>query len=108
MFLIPSSLGIGWYSRLQSWKDDIVINSVETTWQWEQKLVTIPWYTEIYFERAYTDVKDKTIFGSTVLLFAERSNTQHARVKAKTVIIKAVQGTCLRTNWCEVLLLHKS
>ena len=46
--------------------------------------------------------------GSTVLLFAERSNTQHARVKAKTVIIKAVQGTCLRTNWCEVLLLHKS
>ena len=24
------------------------------------------------------------------------------------VIIKAVQGTCLRTNWCEVLLLHKS
>ena len=42
------------------------------------------------------------------LLFAERSNTQHARVKTKTVIIKAVQGTCLRTNWCEVLLLHKS
>ena len=26
----------------------------------------------------------------------------------KFVIIKAVQGTCLRTNWCEVLLLHKS
>ena len=49
-----------------------------------------------------------TIFGSTVLLFAERSNTQHATVKAKTVIIKAEQGTCLRTNWCEVLLLHKS
>ena len=24
------------------------------------------------------------------------------------VIIKAVQGTCLRSNWCEVLLLHKS
>ena len=42
------------------------------------------------------------------LLFAERSNTQHARVKTKTVIIKAVQDTCLRTNWCEVLLLHKS
>ena len=47
------------------------------------------------------------------LLFAERSNTQHARVKTKTVIIKTViiktvQGTCLRTNWCEVLLLHKS
>ena len=53
---------------------------------------------EIYFERAYTDVKDKAVFGSTVLLFAERSNTQHARAKAKTVIIKAVQGTCLRTN----------
>ena len=44
-------------------------NSVETTWQRERKLVTISWYTEIYFERAYTDVKDKTIFGSTVLLF---------------------------------------
>ena len=42
------------------------------------------------------------------LLCAERSNTQHARVKTKTVIIKAVQDTCLRTNWCEVLLLHKS
>ena len=26
----------------------------------------------------------------------------------KFVIIKAVQGTCLRTNWCEVLLLHRS
>ena len=26
----------------------------------------------------------------------------------KFVIIKAVQGTCLRSNWCEVLLLHKS
>ena len=26
----------------------------------------------------------------------------------KFVIIKTVQGTCLRTNWCEVLLLHKS
>ena len=24
------------------------------------------------------------------------------------VIIKAVQSTCLRTNWCEVLLLQKS
>ena len=44
-------------------------NSVETTWQRERKLVTISWYTEICFERAYTDVKDKTIFGSTVLLF---------------------------------------
>ena len=44
-------------------------NSVETTRQRERKLVTISWYTEIYFERAYTDVKDKTIFGSTVLLF---------------------------------------
>ena len=44
-------------------------NSVETTWQRERKLVTIPWYTEIYFEWACTDVKDKTIFGSTVLLF---------------------------------------
>ena len=42
------------------------------------------------------------------LLCAERSNTQHARVKTKTVIIKAVQGTCLRTSWCEVLLLHIS
>ena len=36
-------------------------NSVETTRQRERKLVTISWYTEIYFERAYTDVKDKTI-----------------------------------------------
>ena len=44
-------------------------NSVETTRQRERKLVTISWYTEICFERAYTDVKDKTIFGSTVLLF---------------------------------------
>ena len=44
-------------------------NSVETTWQRERKLVTISWYTEICFERAYTDVKNKTIFGSTVLLF---------------------------------------
>ena len=44
-------------------------NSVETTRQRERKLVTISWYTEIYFERACTDVKDKTIFGSTVLLF---------------------------------------
>ena len=44
-------------------------NSVETTRQRERKLVTISWYTEIYFERAYTDVKDKTIFGSTALLF---------------------------------------
>ena len=44
-------------------------NSVETTRQRERKFVTISWYTEIYFERAYTDVKDKTIFGSTVLLF---------------------------------------
>ena len=26
----------------------------------------------------------------------------------KFVIIKAVQGTCLRTNWCELLLLHRS
>ena len=42
------------------------------------------------------------------LLFAERSNTQHARVKTKTVIIKIVQGTCLITNWCKVLLLHRS
>ena len=32
----------------------------------------------------------------------------HARVKTKTVIIKTVQGTCQGTNWCEVLLLHKS
>ena len=44
-------------------------NSVETTQQRERKLVTISWYTEIYFERAYTDVKDKTVFGSTALLF---------------------------------------
>ena len=44
-------------------------NSVETTWKRERKLVTISWYTEIYFERAYTDFKDKIIFGSTVLLF---------------------------------------
>ena len=36
-------------------------NSVETIRQRERKLVTISWYTEIYFERAYTDVKDKTI-----------------------------------------------
>ena len=26
----------------------------------------------------------------------------------KFVIIKAVQDTCLRTNWCEMLLLHRS
>ena len=26
----------------------------------------------------------------------------------KFVIIKAVQSTSLRTNWCEVLLLHRS
>ena len=44
-------------------------NSEETTRQRERKIVTISWYTEIYFERAYTDVEDKTIFGSTALLF---------------------------------------
>ena len=32
----------------------------------------------------------------------------HARDTAILVNVKAVQGTCLRTNWCEVLLLHKS
>ena len=41
-------------------------------------------------------------------LFEAHSNIHHAKVKTKTVIVKAVQGTCLRTNWCEVLLLHKS
>ena len=40
-------------------------------------------------------------------LFEAHSNIHHARVKTKSVIIKPVQGTCLRLNWCEVLLLHK-
>ena len=52
-------------------------NSVETTWQRERKLVTIPWYTEVYFERAYTDVKDKTIFGSTVSFILSQANKRH-------------------------------
>ena len=42
------------------------------------------------------------------ILFIKHSNIHHARVKTKSVIVKAVQGTCLWTNWCEVLLLHKS
>ena len=55
-----------------------------------------------------TDVKEETaICVHSRLLFVERANT-HARVKTKIVIIKAVQGTCIRTNWCEVLLLRKS
>ena len=41
------------------------------------------------------------------LLFVAHSHIHHVRVKTKLVIIKAVQGTCLRTNWCEVLLLHQ-
>ena len=53
------------------------ISSVETTWQRERKLVTIPWYTEIYFERAYTDVKDKKIFGSTVSFILSQANKRH-------------------------------
>ena len=48
--------------------------------------------------------RDSVWFHSRLLV--ERSNIHHARVKAKLVIIKAVQGTCLRTNWCEVLLLQ--
>ena len=49
-------------------------------------------------------------FGSTADFYSKSTLTyiHHARVKAKLVIVKAVQGTCLRTNWCEVLLLHKS
>ena len=42
------------------------------------------------------------------ILFVEHSNIHHARVKAKLVTVKAAQGTCLWTKWCEVLLLHKS
>ena len=53
------------------------ISSVETTWQRERKLVTIPWCTEIYFERAYTDVKDKKIFGSTVSYILSQANKRH-------------------------------
>ena len=41
-------------------------------------------------------------------LFVEHSNIPHVIVKARLLIVKAVQDTCLRTNWCEVLLLHKS
>ena len=41
-------------------------------------------------------------FGSTANFI------HHARVKAKLVTVKTVQGTCLWTKWCEVLLLHKS
>ena len=37
-------------------------------------------------------------------LFEEHSNINHATVKAKLIVVKAVQGTCLKTNWCEVLL----
>ena len=37
-------------------------------------------------------------------LFEEHSNINHATVKAKLIVAKAVQGTCLKTNWCEVLL----
>ena len=46
-----------------SWTEQQQLGEItlETTWQRERKLVTISWYTEIYFERAYTDVKDKTI-----------------------------------------------
>ena len=49
----------------------------ETTWQRERKLITIPWYTEVYFERAYTYVKDKTIFGSTVSFILSQANKRH-------------------------------
>ena len=66
---------------------------------------------------AYGDLLRASLYGrqgwDSVLvpqqtLFEEDSNIHHAGVKAKLVIVKAVQGTCLRTNWCEVLLLHKS
>ena len=75
----------------------------------ERKLGTISWYTEIYFERACANIKDERAFWfHSRLLFVEHSNIHHATVKAKVVTVKAVRGTCLRTNWCEVLLLHKS
>ena len=49
-------------------------------------------------------------FGSTADFYSKSTLTyiHHARVRAKLVIVKAVQGTCLRTNWYEVVLLHKS
>ena len=40
-----------------------------------------------------------SVWFHSILLFVGRSNIHHARVEAKVVIIKAVQGTCLRTNW---------
>ena len=65
----------------------------------ERKLVTISWHTEICFEWACTDVKEEAAFWAhSGLSFVERSNTQHAKNKTKTVIIKAVHGACLRTN----------
>ena len=53
----------------------------------KRKFVTISWHTEICFELVCADVKEETAFWfHGKLLFAERSNTQHARVKIKTVI----------------------
>ena len=40
-------------------------------------------------------------------LFEEHSNINHATVKAKLIVVKAVQGTCLKTNWREVQQGHK-
>ena len=65
----------------------------------ERKLGTISWYTEIYFERACTNVKDKTAFWfHGRFLFVEHSNIHQATVKAKEVTVKAVRGTCLRNK----------
>ena len=49
------------------------------------------------------DVRNETVFWfHTRILFVVHSYIHHARVKTKLVIVKAVRGTSLRTNWCEV------
>ena len=54
------------------------------------------------------DVRNETAFlFHRRILFVVHSYIHHARVKTKLVIVKTVRDTSLRTNWCEVLMLHK-
>ena len=87
--------------RALNWTSRAKCNNGENSWIETIRLVrteTRHRYREIYFKRAFTDVKDKTEFWFHIrLLFVERSYIHHARVKANLVIENAVQCICLRT-----------